>query len=158
MGRKRTCDNLLGPAGNSELDTTPAIAQVLRFSAFFIKTCVVLRCPDTTASRVMAISPPLASTQPASVFWRAQPGSVVAVLQCNRTAPIQDCLQKAQRLSDLEEQVPKKIKKIKLNFFLLCNQEMRKGKITLNFKERKLEFLHTAKKTIKEMKNLQVIE
>ena len=35
---------------------------------------------------------------------------------------------------------------------------MRKGKITLNFKERKLELLHTAKKTVKEMKNLQVIE
>jgi hypothetical protein len=67
----------------------------------------VLRYPVTTASRAMGISPPLASTQPASVFWRAQPGSVVDVLNCRSTAPIQDCLQKAQRLSDLEEQVPK---------------------------------------------------
>ena len=51
----------------------------------------------------------------------------------------------------------KKSKILKLNFFLLFNQEMRKGKITLNFKERKYELLHTAKKTVKEMKNLQVI-
>ena len=78
------------------------------FLTSFGNTSVVFRYPLTTDRRALDTLPPLGSTLTASVFWSAQSWSVFAALQCNPTALVQDCIQKAKQLSDLEEQVPNK--------------------------------------------------